>query len=266
MNEQKIEPHKVTKPIQLLAAWLVGLVFTNASFLMSAIQMGQDSWERGALVIAAIVNVPLFLLALFILQTRFRAELQEDTFYAEYLSKKTSAVIRVDKDASQDARIVEVTRRLEHISAEIKSKSSSIGGAAAAVQLKNPDWTNWPVGLNKLHPRYDELRDALKSAEIPLAIIFGEDLDPPNRWIVSMSHQLPLEHKVHLLRTILPYGIDGIQFWTPLKEADEEEDVYIGSYGGDSYARVTSDLAQLLNKHVEQGDLNRYMQRYRVSR
>lgn len=88
MKEQRIEPHKVTKPIQLLAAWMVGLVVTNSSFLIAAVQMADESWERGCLVIAAVANVPVFLFALFLLQTRFRAELQEDTYYSEYLSKK----------------------------------------------------------------------------------------------------------------------------------------------------------------------------------
>ena len=73
-DHHHIEPHKVTKPMQLLAAWLVGLIITNAIFLASAINFDKDSWERGALVVSAIVNVPIFLYALFILQTRFRAE------------------------------------------------------------------------------------------------------------------------------------------------------------------------------------------------
>ena len=123
MSDQKIEPHKVTKPIQLLAAWLVGLVLTNASFLTASIQMTTGSWERGALVISTIVNVPIFLLALFVLQTRFRAELQEDTFYAEYLSKKSSAVIRIDKDSSQDAKIIEIERTLASLTSKHEAHS-----------------------------------------------------------------------------------------------------------------------------------------------
>ena len=37
MNETpEIVPHKITKPIQLLAAWLPGLAIVNASFLTAA--------------------------------------------------------------------------------------------------------------------------------------------------------------------------------------------------------------------------------------
>src|SRR4051794_5964201 len=64
MPEHKIEPHSITRPIQLLAAWLVGLTVTNGSFLGAAVSLGSGSWERSALVMAAIANVPLFLIAL----------------------------------------------------------------------------------------------------------------------------------------------------------------------------------------------------------
>jgi hypothetical protein len=112
VTDHHIEPHKVTKPMQLLAAWLVGLIITNTLFLTSAIHFEKDSWESGALVVAAIINVPIFLFALFILQTRFRAELQEDSFYSEYLSKKKAAVIRVDSNSALDTRIDEIERQL----------------------------------------------------------------------------------------------------------------------------------------------------------
>lgn len=267
MSEQRIEPHKVTKPIQLLAAWLVGLVITNASFLTASIQMASGSWERGALVISTIVNVPIFLLALFVLQTRFRAELQEDTFYAEYLSKKSSTAIRVDKDASQDAKLADIERAVATLTAK-----KSGGDSANAPPPDNSetaealDWSNWPVALNHLHPRFREMREALRTAGIPLTTIFGDDDDVPKKWIISLSHQLPVAHKVQLLRAVLPFGFDGIQFWTPRREADEDEDVYIGSYGDGTYARVTEELTKLLDARVEAVDLRYYYTRNKVGK
>src|SRR3954454_18626455 len=88
--EQRLEPHRVTKPIQLLAAWLVGLVIVDGSFLSAASLITRPGWVTGALVVAAIVNVPLFLLCIFLLQTRFRPEMQEDSFYAHYLEVRES--------------------------------------------------------------------------------------------------------------------------------------------------------------------------------
>ena len=264
MSEQRIEPHKVTKPIQLLAAWLVGLVVTNASFLTASIQMAAGSWESGALVISTIVNVPIFLLALFVLQTRFRAELQEDTFYAEYLSKKSSAVIRVDKDSSQDAKLDEIERTLATLTTKSDNDARTAPPSDESGATQALDWSNWPVALNHLHPRFAELRAALRNADIPLATIFGNNEDIPDKWIISLSNQLPVAHKVQLLRAALPFGFEGIQFWTPRRDADEDEDVYIGSYGVDSYARVTEELSKLLQARVEAVDLRYYYTRHKV--
>ena len=39
MAHQKIEPHRVTKPIQLLAAWLIGMIVVE-SLLLTAANLG----------------------------------------------------------------------------------------------------------------------------------------------------------------------------------------------------------------------------------
>jgi hypothetical protein len=83
--DERIEPHKVTKPIQLLAAWLLGLIAVDGSFLTAAAVLKQPQWASTLLIIAAVCNVPLFLVSLFLLQTRFRPEMQEDSYYSKYL-------------------------------------------------------------------------------------------------------------------------------------------------------------------------------------
>lgn len=88
METQNIHPDKITKPIQLLAAWLAGLILVNGSFLTAASQLTVPEWLPPTLVIASIVNVPLFLLSLFLLQTKFRPEMQEDVYYSKYLEKR----------------------------------------------------------------------------------------------------------------------------------------------------------------------------------
>lgn len=88
METHKINPDKITKPIQLLAAWLVGLILVNCSFLTAASHLTDPSWIPPLLVIAAVLNVPIFLVSLFLLQTKFRPEMQEDTFYSKYLEKQ----------------------------------------------------------------------------------------------------------------------------------------------------------------------------------
>lgn len=263
LSEQQIQPHKVTKPMQLLAAWLVGLIITNTVFLGSAINLDKDSWERGALVVATIVNVPLFLFALFILQTRFRAELQEDTFYSEYLSKKSASVIRIDKNASQETRIYELERQLLRLTAQ---PSLTLVPAISEAGLSQIDWSNWPIALNDLHPKFQAIREALKAANIPLAVIFGgANSEPPEKWIISLSYHMPVAHKARLLEVLLPFGFDGFNLWEPEREAEESEDAYIGSYGITTYARTTTELLDLVQKKIEAVDLSYYFDNHKVT-
>lgn len=86
-SHQQIRPERITRPIQLLAAWLTGLVLVDGMFLSAAAILQHPSWLPATLVIAAILNIPVFLTAIFLLQTRFRPEMQEDAYYAEYLKE-----------------------------------------------------------------------------------------------------------------------------------------------------------------------------------
>ncbi|MCR9953018.1 hypothetical protein NB564_19285 [Vibrio parahaemolyticus] len=61
MKGTEIQAQNVTKPIQLLAAWLVGLIAINGSFLGAANVISTPTWAAGLLVIASVFNVPLFL-------------------------------------------------------------------------------------------------------------------------------------------------------------------------------------------------------------
>ena len=88
MPEVEIKPDKITKPIQLLAGWLAGLILTNSGFLIAAAKISEPKWASGALVVVAILNVPLFLAALFLLQTKFRPHIQEDRYFSEYLKEQ----------------------------------------------------------------------------------------------------------------------------------------------------------------------------------
>lgn len=101
MNEHRIDPQKVTKPIQLLAAWLVGLILVNASFLIGAQSITRPDWGSSILVIAAVVNVPVFILALFLLQTKFRPQMQEDSYYSQYLQREKKFTLESQPSAAE---------------------------------------------------------------------------------------------------------------------------------------------------------------------
>ncbi len=91
MTQHNIEPAQIRSPIQLLAVWFVALVVLDGGFLTAARVVSSPSWVPAVLVIAAILNVPLFLGCMFLLQTRFRPEMQSDKYYAEYRKEKEKA-------------------------------------------------------------------------------------------------------------------------------------------------------------------------------
>lgn len=106
MSEPNIEPHRITKPIQLLAAWLAGLAIINSAFLVGAGSIKTPDWIPGLLSIAAVANVPAFLLSLFLLQTKFRPEMQEDSYYSKYLEKRTDVSQQGRIDIEKNIRVV----------------------------------------------------------------------------------------------------------------------------------------------------------------
>lgn len=114
MTDHRINPEKVTKPIQLLAAWLVGLILVNASFLLAAQQITRPDWASSLLVIAAVVNVPIFIIALFLLQTKFRPQMQEDSYYAQYLQREKQFTMetRPSAPAAVEKEVIQASERI----------------------------------------------------------------------------------------------------------------------------------------------------------
>lgn len=86
MNGYKIESHKITKPIQLMALWFVTLLLIDSSLLTAAKFIKEPPWISPLLVISAICFVLLFVGGVFLMQTVFRKELQEDPFYSQWLN------------------------------------------------------------------------------------------------------------------------------------------------------------------------------------
>ncbi|MCE5252414.1 hypothetical protein LLG96_19610 [bacterium] len=88
METHKIEAHKITRPIQLMAVWFIALLLIDTTFLTAAAKINSPTWIASTLVISAIIFVPLFLTGVFLMQTVFRKELQDDPFYSEWLKRQ----------------------------------------------------------------------------------------------------------------------------------------------------------------------------------
>lgn len=253
MTAHKIEAHRITKPIQLLAAWIIGLILTDSIFLYSAISFEPGTWERGILVIAAILNVPGFLFALFLLQTKFRAELQEDTYYHEYINKKTATPQHLDKDAFQDSRI----ERLENI---VKTALTQDMTLHQPIDIQSLDWEDWPIAINSKHPQYGEICQAMQDNLIPISSVFGNStaLNPPSKWIIAINPAIPFPMKVHLLKVLIDFEFDGYELHLPIREAAEDEDIYIGGYGFTEYCKIDYKLKKLINEGAEESAFDRH--------
>ena len=108
MNNNQVKPEKVTKPIQILGAWLAGLILVNGSFLGVAASISKPDWIVGALVIASIVNVPLFLGYILLLQAKFRPEVKENPYYAKYLESNTGKIFYEKKESMSSTEVREM--------------------------------------------------------------------------------------------------------------------------------------------------------------
>ena len=81
MSTYKIEPHKITHPIQLLAVWLVGQICVVSAFLTAAAKLTTPPWLPVVLVICAAVLAVVFSVSIFLSLTKFRKQILSDPRY-----------------------------------------------------------------------------------------------------------------------------------------------------------------------------------------
>lgn len=221
MSGTKIVPEKINKPIHLLGAWLAGLFTVNGGFLVAATNMERGSFESIALIVAAIINVPLFLFSVFLLQTKFRPELQEDHYYSTYLSQKTNEEVKVLKS---DAQLAEIFQKLNELENRMAPADSENGGEAL------PDLA---FGVNKNFGDYDRIKSELANLGVITCTSFGSDETPEQR-AVAIDRRVSRQ----ALREVLSVaGKLGFNRWGYFDNEMEEtnEDVLLGAYGNHEF-------------------------------
>lgn len=228
MDNQRIDPERITKPIQLLGAWLVGLLLVDASFLVAATKMDANSWQSGALTIAAIFNVPIFIGALFVLQTKFRPELQEDAYYATYLGNKTNQLIKIPK---KDALVEELEEKIKRLENERSARAGSSDFATLA---------SLSFGVNIHLQNQSEIEDLLTTAGVSVVREFGEGAAPPNPIKVAVAAGMPTNVRDEVFALAKKIGIEQYSIIEPWEEINE--DVLLGSYG-ESAGRIIVKFA-----------------------
>lgn len=219
MSQQGIQPSAVTKPIQLLAAWLAGLVLIDGSFLTAASQITSPTWAGGALVAAAILNVPIFLALLFYMQTRFRPEMQEDSYYYKYLEQKAFA-------QTQKVEIV------EQAMVEAKLPAPSRQRAKRFIRPKTQA-TEYQLQVNDLLENFSQIVEALDAKGLKIQETFGstsEDKGKPTEFALTFGSRLPIKIFQSVLEISCRYGLQTLGYSSRDNDDDGDTDVYIGSY------------------------------------
>jgi hypothetical protein len=243
MDSQKhIEPHKITKPIQLLAAWLTGLVLLDGSFLVGATQISAPPWAAGALVVASIVNVPLFVFAMFLLQTKFRPEMQEDSFYSRYLESKTGNT-EMEVTAESVASVREDVARLEKLVAQ------TVNSAFVEEAITKAQWSSVTVSVNKNLDNFSAIAKALSRNKISIHETFGGGGGVPEVFSVALGRGFDVGQVRSLVDALAPAG-DG---WISFAHDDEAINQYdgkvsIGAYGEHKHGLLFSKLQPLLTQ------------------
>lgn len=90
IQKTSFDSQRLTIPIHLITVWVVGLMFLTLISLIFVSTAGkitqpQLHWVAAMLAVAGVSFVPLFLLAIFLMQTIVRPNLQEDKYFSQWL-------------------------------------------------------------------------------------------------------------------------------------------------------------------------------------
>ncbi|CAH6927503.1 conserved hypothetical protein [Vibrio chagasii] len=226
MKEKSLNPEKITKPIQLLGAWLAGLFSINGSFLAAASTFPSESWQSVFLVVAAVLNVPIFLGAVFLLQTRFRPELQEDSYYSNYLNRKSNEPVKIDKYESMRE---EFNIRLDSIELSIRDSISQHSEKQDIILSKNHRFSGISFGLHNSLINNTKITDVLRSYGISSASDFGS-LAPQGQLFMAISNYLTVQEKQYAIELASELELEGYSFFDNIGEGIPEQ-ILIGAYG-----------------------------------
>ncbi|MDP2714029.1 hypothetical protein [Rheinheimera sp.] len=206
-SKNKIDPSKINKPIQLLGAWLVGLIVVNGSFLAAAISLDELSWARGLLIIAAVVNVPIFLFAIFLLQTKFRPEMQEDSYYHDYLLSKSGnpksklKIPSIVSEADQEPEVINDT---------------------------GVDWKPYKILINPHLADYLRIKNNLNKLEIPVTGEFGQYLSADLAAPAIMFGRGFKQKNIHLLlKALSGTTVQYVTYGADEDEVDQYNDTIL---------------------------------------
>lgn len=274
---QKIEPHKITKPIQLLAVWFVGLILLVGTLLTGAAKITSIYWLPTFLSISAVVIIPIFLVFIFLLQTKFRPQMQADEYYYKYLDKeKNTEVIKVKKlqPPTEDVLILpelkskkeilkEKTLELELKLSEIAEKFETNGNMAnPSIQIeeavkkvkdinKFADNSNLTIELNRTISHSAQILTSLINQGYGVNLFREKNDNPPEFKTISFGEKVHPKELSEIL-DLLPFTPEYIGIIDDWTRDRYYETIFIGSYSADKKViRKSQKDSRSYRKHLK---------------
>jgi hypothetical protein len=269
MENNNIKPEKITKPIQLLAAWLIGLILIVSALLTAAATIKNPEWIPAFFSISAIAIIPLFLILIFLLQTRYRPQMQEDEFYSKYLNsntmeKETTSIDFIIEKVTRkiDEKIFELSSitqdQIEIINENIIELSSKSNNGEMEILRRKPialkgfqgfiKGASNDISFNIKLEKANEILAHLSKLNIKVNDFFGtrEDRVKPEIFLFSFGANVDYEILKILIIELQKFGLTHLRV---VEEPDRENNIYIGSYAykgheGANY-KMTAITAQI---------------------
>jgi hypothetical protein len=279
MSENKINAEKITKPIQLLAVWLIGLITLVGSLLTAAGTIHQPTWIPVFLAISAVAIIPVFLGLIFLLQTKYRPEMQEDSFYSKYLEKDSQTFEDINKENNNNLEIDDLKREILSISESTKKELEKI---RTVINQGDPKSNESKISeiIEKSDDKLDKLKEILKFASIDLKINvrlknyseileiiksigftnfseFGKSNKAPTRFIISIGGNIQIDVVKTLIIDLIPLGATLIRM-----RLESSNAIYIGSYNPDNIVPINEELVNALLSVEDQLKFSNFMERY----
>lgn len=265
MDKSNIKPETITKPIQLLAVWLLGLLLLVSGLLTAAATLKSPSWLPSFFSISAVAIIPLFLILIFLLQTRFRPEMQEDIYYSKYLNRDTNKfeIIQKNKEKTivmeEMVEISDKTRqqleemgkmllKMENQNENQKKLEPLIINSEEQIKIleKRIKLNNIDLNINKTHSCYNEILEVVKNVGFTKFNEFGTSKTPTD-FVISFGENISADIIRDLITQISQFTDGYIKPSTTANNA-----IVIGSYRtSDKKIKINTQLLNRLNKIKE---------------
>jgi len=138
MPSDNLIPDKIEDPIQLMAAWFVMLVSLTTVLLATASNIKKPEWAAGYLVVSSSIVIIIVIGCVFLMLTKFRANLQGGKEYAQWIKDQgeysKGEILQPQKMTGDDPINKDETSDIKNIYVSVLD---AVGGLDIVESLKN---------------------------------------------------------------------------------------------------------------------------------